>query len=74
MCEPRQEHIEQARIFGGEHAREPAVPGVVDRELRLHAGKPFVMRQKSRERAPQLVGFQPVLGVEHRDELAARER
>jgi hypothetical protein len=68
------EHVKQTRIFGGEHAGEPVVLGIVDRELRLHAGKPFVMRQEALKRAPQLVGFRPVFGVEDCDERAARER
>jgi hypothetical protein len=69
----REQHVEQTRIFRGEHAREPIVLGVVDGELRLHAGEPFVMRQERLERAPQLVGLGPVFGVEDRHEHAACE-
>ena len=66
--EPRQEHVEQAGIFGGEQAREPGVRGVVDGETGLHAGQPLVAGDEGLQREAELIGLRPVLRVVDRDE------
>jgi hypothetical protein len=68
-----QEDVEQAGIFGGEQPRQPAVLGVVDRQPRLHAGKPCVLRSEGLQRAAKLIGLRPVLGVVDHEVFAARE-
>ncbi len=72
--EAGQEKIELRRVFGGEQPGEPAVVGVVDGQTRLHAGELFAGAEKGVERAPQLIGVGPVLGVVDRGERAARQR
>ena len=71
---PGQEHVEQAGIFRGEYARQPAICGVVDGEPGLDAGEPLVVRDEGLQRQAKLVGLRLILGVEHRDECAADER
>ena len=70
----RQEHVEQSGIFCGEHARQPAIRRVVYRKPRLHAGESRVAGDERFQRKAELVGFRPVLRIEHRHECAARER
>ena len=68
-----QESIELAGVSSREHARQPAVRGVVDRQRRLHAGEPCIGRHERIDGAPQLIGFRHILGVVDDRERAASE-
>jgi hypothetical protein len=68
-----QESIELAGVSGREHARQPAVRGVVDRQRHLHAGEPFVGHHERIDGTPELIGFRHILGVVDDRERAASE-
>jgi hypothetical protein len=72
-CERRQQQAEMDGVFKRELARQPVVTGIVDAEAGLQAGNIGRRRCKSRGGETQLLGIGHVLGVEDRDEIAARE-
>src|SRR5579871_1626374 len=72
--EPRQKSVELAGIPGGEHAREPAIAGVVDGQCRLHACQLLVAREKGVESATELTRFRNVFRIIDGNERSLRER
>jgi hypothetical protein len=58
-----QERIELSGIGGREHAREPTVGRVVDRQRRLEAGNPRVGRRERIKSAPELIRLRDVFGI-----------
>ncbi len=68
-----QEYVELSGILRREHARQQAVGGVVDAEAGLRADDIRTVGAENVERCAQLAGLGPILGVEHRNEGAARK-